>query len=128
MALTDFTIAITQNFCSATNIENVYLCARHSRPKLTAKLYRELASRTKSDPKLRDVVDRIDKLQYVPQIPPSSSGSSSSSTSSSSSSEEENGIKVSDTDSETDLSNGTCMCRKCKLRKKKEKAAGATAL
>ncbi|KAJ2957433.1 hypothetical protein NQZ79_g6837 [Umbelopsis isabellina] len=82
-----------------------------------------LASRAKIDPKLKDVIDRIDKLEFVPQIPPSSSGSSSSSTSSSSSSEGDNGIKVSDTDSETDLSNGTCMCRKCKLRKKKEKAA-----
>ncbi|KAI9320067.1 hypothetical protein BX666DRAFT_1831955, partial [Dichotomocladium elegans] len=34
----DMTFAVTQNFCSPTNAEYVYLSTRHSRPKLGAKL------------------------------------------------------------------------------------------
>ncbi|KAI9285280.1 hypothetical protein BC943DRAFT_360382 [Umbelopsis sp. AD052] len=117
----DFTVAITQNFCSVTNLENVYLAARHSRPKLTAKLYRELAKRGETDPSFKALVDKLDELKFVPRVPPSSDGSSSSSTSSSSSSSSESdSVAVSDTDSDTDLEDGICMCRKCKLRKKKE--------
>ncbi|KAI9489585.1 hypothetical protein BDB00DRAFT_791002 [Zychaea mexicana] len=37
----DMTFAVTQNFCSPTNAEFVYLNTRHSRPKLGAKLYRK---------------------------------------------------------------------------------------
>lgn len=118
----DFTIAITQNFCSATNIENVYLSARHSRPKLTAKFYRELVARAEHDPSFKAIVDRIDKLKFIPQVPPSSGVSSTSSSSSSSSSETDSLDGISDTESESDLSDGTCMCRRCKLRKKKDKA------
>ncbi|GAB5588531.1 hypothetical protein Unana1_03431 [Umbelopsis nana] len=118
----DFTIAITQNFCSATNIENVYLSARHSRPKLSAKFYRELVARAEYDPSFKSIVDRIDKLKFIPQVPPSSGVSSTSSSSSSSSSETDSLDGISDTESESDLSDGTCMCRRCKLRKKKDKA------
>ena len=128
------TIAVTQNFCSPTNAEYVYLSTRHSRPKLGAKLYRKIQELGAKSPKTYgDLAKRLESLQYVPQIPPSSSGSSSSSTSSSSSSsssssEDNSSLKysgkkrkfqVSSTDSETDLSDGTCMCRKCKLRRKR---------
>ncbi|KAI8141728.1 hypothetical protein BJV82DRAFT_617300 [Fennellomyces sp. T-0311] len=127
----DMTFAVTQNFCSPTNAEHVYLNTRHSRPKLGAKLYRKIQELgTKNPETYGDLAKRLECLQYVPQIPPSSSGSSSSSSSTSSSSDDSDGssnkysgkkrrMQVSSTDSETDLSDGTCMCRKCKLKRKR---------
>ncbi|KAG0169879.1 jumonji domain-containing protein 6 [Apophysomyces sp. BC1034] len=82
----DMTIAVTQNFCSFTNIEYVFLCTRHSRPKLGAKLYRKIHALAQRAPKIYGgVAAKLDMLKYVPQIPPSSDESSSSSSSSSSS-------------------------------------------
>ncbi|KAI9271928.1 hypothetical protein BDA99DRAFT_501348 [Phascolomyces articulosus] len=88
----DMTFAVTQNFCSPTNAEFVYLSTRHSRPKLGAKLYRKIHELAAKNPKMYgELAKRLDCLQYVPQIPPSSSDSSgSSSTSSSSSSSSSN--------------------------------------
>ncbi|KAJ8323010.1 hypothetical protein QVD99_007321 [Batrachochytrium dendrobatidis] len=43
----DFTVAITQNFCSRTNIEYVWLHTRYSRPKMAEKLLRVLSYSSK---------------------------------------------------------------------------------
>ncbi|CAO3600502.1 unnamed protein product [Absidia cylindrospora] len=144
LCLLDMTIAITQNFCSPTNAEYVYLSTRHSRPKLGAKLYQQLQKLGKKYPEsaYASVAQKLDTLQHTPQIPPSSSDSSSSSSSTSSSSGSSSSsflsdldrdsttpklassksakIVVSSTDSETDLSDGTCMCQKCKKKRKKK--------
>lgn len=127
----DMTYAVTQNFCSPTNAEYVYLNTRHSRPKLGAKLYREIKKLAEKQPEqYAEVAAKLDSLQYVPRIPPSSSDSSSSSStssSSSSSSGSEDGagqrgtkVVVSSTESESDLSDGTCMCHKCKRSRKRK--------
>jgi histone arginine demethylase JMJD6 len=134
----DMTVAVTQNFCSSTNAEYVYLSTRHSRPKLGQKLYREIQKLGRNDPKTyASVAKALEMTQFIPQLPPSdsSSGSGSTSTSSSSSSGSDSGIEnnvpttpsskkrkivVSSTDSETDLSDGTCMCKKCKFKRKKK--------
>ncbi|KAJ3061917.1 jumonji domain-containing protein 6, partial [Quaeritorhiza haematococci] len=46
----DMTIAVTQNFCSRTNLEYVWLKTRYSRPKLADKLLRELQRLGNSQP------------------------------------------------------------------------------
>ncbi|KAI8082870.1 uncharacterized protein BX664DRAFT_339297 [Halteromyces radiatus] len=144
----DMTIAVTQNFCSPTNAEYVYLSTRHSRPKLGARLYRRLQKLGNKYPDsiYAKVAAQLRTLQHTPQIPPSSSdSSSSSSTSSSSGSSSSSSIDtyitlpttsstttkkltkrkrkliISSTESETDLSDGTCMCLKCKRKRKKER-------
>ncbi|KAI8377961.1 uncharacterized protein BYT42DRAFT_572326 [Radiomyces spectabilis] len=129
----DMTIAVTQNFCSLTNAEYVYLCTRHSRPKLGAKLFNKIQKLGELYPKeFGDTAAKLRTLICVPQIPPSSSGSSSSSSSSSSFTSSSDmdlslavparpkKLVVSSTESETDLSDGTCMCHKCKRRRKKQ--------
>ncbi|KAI8068066.1 hypothetical protein BC940DRAFT_300249 [Gongronella butleri] len=125
----DMTIAITQNFCSPTNVEYVYLHTRHSRPKLGAKFYRQMQKLATKYPAsdYAKIAAKLKALQTVPQIPPSSSGSSSSSSTSSSSAsstplselEARELNVVSSSDSESDLSDGTCMCRKCKRKRKR---------
>ncbi|CAO3635072.1 unnamed protein product [Cunninghamella echinulata] len=139
----DMTVAVTQNFCSPSNLEYVYLATRHSRPKLGAKLLRQIKKLGTTYPNsiYATLSNQLDSLQYTPQIPPSSSDSSSSSSTSSSSPSSSNSdsstafvlssttnqltkkekIVVSSTDSDTDLSDGTCMCQKCKIKRKKEK-------
>lgn len=134
----DSTVAVTQNFCSLTNAEYVYLSTRHSRPKLGQKLYREIQKLGRKEPHIySNVAASLDMTRYIPQLPPSSSESSnsgdsstSSSSSSSSSSTSEKiqppkkrsrKVVVSSTDSETDLSDGTCMCQKCKFKRKKKR-------
>ncbi|KAI9245502.1 hypothetical protein EDC94DRAFT_530191 [Helicostylum pulchrum] len=138
----DFTVAVTQNFCSSTNAEWVYLQTRHTRPKLGQKLYREIQKLGKSDPSnYAELAGVMETTQFIPQLPPSSSdsssGSSSTSSSSISSTSTDDGtekpavsagkkprkrkILVSSTDSETDLSDGTCMCKKCKIKRKYKK-------
>lgn len=133
----DLTVAVTQNFCSSTNAEYVYLQTRHSRPKLGAKLFREIQKLGRAEPKIYGALAKsLETTRYIPQLPPESSSDSggSSSTSSSSSSSSDDGdtlngsskrprkrkIIVSSTDSETDLENGTCMCKKCKMKRKKK--------
>ncbi|KAG1052209.1 hypothetical protein G6F43_005640 [Rhizopus delemar] len=128
----DFTVAVTQNFCSLTNLDYVYLNTRHARPKLGEKLYRKIQELGQKDPKIyRQAAASLQAMRTMPQIPPSSSSSNSSTSSSSSSSssnsssdEEINARKrkvvVTSTDSETDLSDGTCMCKKCKTKRKKK--------
>jgi histone arginine demethylase JMJD6 len=140
----DLTAAVTQNFCSSTNAEYVYLSTRHSRPKLGQKLFKEIQKLGKYEPELYANVARcLDATKYIPQLPPSSgSSATSSSTSSSSSSSSSNSsstdddrkntahlvtkkrkfIVVSSTDSETDLDDGTCMCKKCKFKRKRKLA------
>lgn len=133
----DMTVAVTQNFCSLTNAEYVYLSTRHSRPKLGQKLFREIQKLGRSEANIYgNVAASLEMTRYIPQLPPSSSessgsGNSSTSSSSSSSSSNENdnqpakkrsrNIAVSSTDSETDLSDGTCMCKKCKFKRKKKR-------
>ncbi|CAI2169642.1 20452_t:CDS:2 [Funneliformis geosporum] len=76
----DFTIAVTQNFCSPTSIEHVWLRTRNSRPKLAQKL--------------------LNSSSFV----------------------DEYELEVSETQSETDGSDGECLCYTCKMkRKRKEK-------
>ncbi|KAL0096757.1 hypothetical protein J3Q64DRAFT_1709287 [Phycomyces blakesleeanus] len=124
----DTTIAVTQNFCSPTNLDYVYLCTRHSRPKLGQRLYQKIKQLGKTDPEFAKMSVQLDMVLSVPRLPPSSSDSSSSSSSSttlSSSGASDNNsspsarIDVSSTDSETDWSDGTCMCHKCKRQRKR---------
>lgn len=132
----DLTAAVTQNFCSLTNAEWVYLQTRHTRLKLGQKLYREIQKLGSTEPNIyRSVAETLEMTKYIPQLPPnsssdSSSGKSSTSSSSSSSSDEKyvkksrkRKVVVSSTDSETDLSNGTCMCKKCKIKRKYKRAS-----
>ncbi|ORX98862.1 Clavaminate synthase-like protein [Basidiobolus meristosporus CBS 931.73] len=124
----DFTVAITQNFCSPTNLESVWLNTRHSRPKLARKLLKQLEQlgtdgatcpvknfTPHSSNYYRDLALHIHTLEFVPALCPSSGSSSSSSTSSS----ESDDIVVSDTLSETDGSDGECRCCKCKRKRKR---------
>ncbi|KAI9269853.1 hypothetical protein BY458DRAFT_475290 [Sporodiniella umbellata] len=126
----DYTVAVTQNFCSMTNLEYVYLNTRHARPKLGEKLFRKVIELGKKQPEIYgEIAKRLESTRTIPQIPPSSSSDStaSSTTSSSSTSTTENEdntrkrkLAVISTDSETDLSDGTCMCKKCKTKRKRK--------
>ncbi|RUS24789.1 hypothetical protein BC938DRAFT_473068 [Jimgerdemannia flammicorona] len=122
----DFTIAVTQNFCSPTNLESVFLRTRDSRPKLALKLSQQielLSQRPDTARAFAPLRDRLALLRYVPSVEPSSGSSSSSSTSSSSDVVDEDGVSA--TESESDTSDGTCMCKKCKMtRKRKMKGHG----
>jgi histone arginine demethylase JMJD6 len=140
----DMTVAVTQNFCSSTNAEYVYLSTRHSRPKLGQKLYREIQKLARNEPKMyASVAKALEMTESIPQLPPSDSSSGSGSTSSSSSSScnssdsgsnlpttssKKRKLVVSSTDSETDLSDGTCMCKKCKFKRKKKTKKRAAAM
>jgi hypothetical protein len=90
----DVTVAVTQNFCSSTNLEQVYLYSRHSRPRMTARLVREIALMANHGEDSTSIwyaglYQRIETLKTVPQLPPSSSDSGSTSTTESSSTSSE---------------------------------------
>jgi hypothetical protein len=87
----DATIAVTQNFCSRTNFEAVWLRTRHSRAKMAGKWRDRLVTGG-------FVSTQLDSLDTVPMLPPSSSESSDSSSSSSSSSS--SGSEASETEGE----------------------------
>jgi histone arginine demethylase JMJD6 len=95
-----FSIAITQNFCSETNLEYVWLKTRFSRPKMARKLKSLLKQKKNNlgNVKIRHPKrcnKRIRCLKTVPSLPTSSSDFSSSST----------------TDSETDSDQSViCQC------------------
>ena len=123
----DFAVAVTQNFCSRTNFEAVWLRTRNSRPRLAQKLLNVLSSlsSSKSIPAascFSSLVEKAKLLETVPQCPPSTSSGGSSSSSSSSSSDgstdDITGASQDSTASESSDEEGRCMCRKCKLRRK----------
>ncbi|KAF9278507.1 jumonji domain-containing protein 6 [Mortierella alpina] len=113
----DFTIAITQNFCSPTNFESVWLNTRHARPKLARKFRSQLERQYNKSGKCfyKDLLDKCRSLAYVPMLRMSTDDSSSSSSSSSDSSDGD----VSSTESESDIGE-ICMCHKCKKKRRKE--------
>ncbi|CAO3574408.1 unnamed protein product [Mortierella alpina] len=113
----DFTIAITQNFCSPTNFESVWLSTRHARPKLAKKFRSQLERQYSKTGKCfyKDLLDKCRSLAYVPMLRMSTDDSSSSSSSSSDSSDGD----VSSTESESDIGE-ICMCHKCKKKRRKE--------
>ncbi|KAF9956058.1 hypothetical protein BGZ70_010042 [Mortierella alpina] len=113
----DFTIAITQNFCSPTNFESVWLNTRHARPKLAKKFRSQLERQYSKTGKCfyKDLLDKCRSLAYVPMLRMSTDDSSSSSSSSSDSSDGD----VSSTESESDIGE-ICMCHKCKKKRRKE--------
>ncbi|KAI9592838.1 hypothetical protein BDF19DRAFT_450291 [Syncephalis fuscata] len=87
----DLTIAVTQNFCSSTNIEYVYLRARYSRPRMAQRFIRELNRMAMHGTDGTSIWYaglrlRIACLQTIPRLPPSSDDSSSDTSSSSNSS------------------------------------------
>lgn len=103
------TTAVTQNFCSQTNFEAVWLKTRFARPKLAEKMFKRFKQFARDE---RDgfkglkrcdweqLVRIVEQLVTVPEVYTSSSGSSSSSSSSSS---DDDG-----TDSESSV-DGVCM-------------------
>ncbi|KNC98984.1 uncharacterized protein SPPG_05938 [Spizellomyces punctatus DAOM BR117] len=107
----DFTIAVTQNFCSRTNLETVWLHTRYSRPRLAKKFTTRLEELSSSSEFYARLRERIRTLETVPAVPPDSSSSSGSSSSSSSGSD--------DTLSESTDMDGNCLCRSCKRKRKK---------
>ncbi|KAJ3061954.1 hypothetical protein HDU98_002158 [Podochytrium sp. JEL0797] len=126
----DFTVGVTQNFCSVANWEMVWLKTRHSRPKMGKRLLKALQGfvehpRPGEEGERRrrvfgGLLERVKELEQVPQVPPSSSSSGSSSSSSSSSEGETVGGSRDSTESESSDEDGTCMCRKCKIRRKRK--------
>ncbi|KAI8912505.1 hypothetical protein EDD86DRAFT_187953, partial [Gorgonomyces haynaldii] len=89
----DFSVAVTQNFCSPTNLEQVWLKTRYARPKLAKKMRENMIRfEDKSKKRKRDSYKRLaESLECLDTIPalPTSSDSSNSSSSSESDSEEE---------------------------------------
>lgn len=91
----EFSIAITQNFASVTNLEYVWLKTRFSRPKLADKLLRMIKDKSLSPAlykfskgkRMRKAVKRIAKLETVPALETSTSDSSDSSSTTDSSSD-----------------------------------------
>ncbi|KAI9090442.1 bifunctional arginine demethylase and lysyl-hydroxylase PSR-like protein [Phlyctochytrium arcticum] len=79
----DFTIAITQNFCSKTNFEEVWLATRFSRPRLAKRFEGRLTLLAKTRAVYRQLLTQIQQLKSVPAIEPDSTSSDSSSSSSS---------------------------------------------
>ncbi|CAG8501590.1 4098_t:CDS:2 [Funneliformis mosseae] len=78
----DFTIAVTQNFCSPTSIEHVWLRTRNSRPKLAQKLLNKFTNLSN----IGDSSSFVDDYE----------------------------LEVSETQSETDDSDGECLCYTCR--------------
>ncbi|KAJ3136367.1 hypothetical protein HK100_001744 [Physocladia obscura] len=134
----DFTVGVTQNFCSVAGWETVWLKTRNSRPRLAKRLLEKLECFSK-DPKyisetvdddgigqrktkaevFKRLVEKAKELSFVPMLPPSSSDSSDSSSSSSSDSETD-GASQDNTQSESSDGEGKCMCRRCKIRRKRK--------
>ncbi|KAI8852621.1 hypothetical protein BC829DRAFT_430478 [Chytridium lagenaria] len=120
----DFTVAVTQNFCSRTNFEHVWLRTRFSRPGLSKKLIRRFTDFAANpslhqhplSPPFATLLERIKFLDTVPACQPSSTSDSSSSDSSES---DTAGGTDDATASESSDENGRCMCRKCKIRRKR---------
>ncbi len=90
----DMTVAVTQNFCSRTNVEYVWLKTRFARPKLALKLLnafeREAAKEDNPESHVfAKMVGQIKALKTIPALFTSDEGSSSSSSCSSSSSDDD---------------------------------------
>ena len=77
----DFTVAVTQKFCSSVNFPTVWTRVVHSRPKMSKKFLERLKSRR---PDLARLTEKIDvNADAGPRSDSSSSSSSSSSADSS---------------------------------------------
>ncbi|KAJ3212564.1 hypothetical protein HDU82_000503 [Entophlyctis luteolus] len=125
----DFAVGVTQNFCSVASWESVWLRTRDSRPRMAKRLLEkfEQFSKLSNGDTLNSrqqmfgaLVTKARELTFVPKLPPSSSDSSDSSSSSSSSDSETEGASQDDTASESSDANGRCMCRRCKIRRKRK--------
>lgn len=86
----DFTIAVTQNFCSSVNFPTVWTRVVHSRPKMSKKFLECLKRRR---PDLARLTEKIDvNADSGPRSDSSSSSSSSDSADSSPDSEDDDGV------------------------------------